>query len=84
MMLLSSAVLMVGLSACGSSTPEPAPTAEPLPKPIQVSEKYVLENTYEFTKKLKDGRSVTCVVWQEYQEGGTSCDWESIAKKPTK
>ena len=80
MMLLSTAVLMVGLSACGTSTPAPAKTPEPLPPPINVSEKYVLENTYEFSKKLKDGRTVTCVVWQEYQEGGTSCDWESIKR----
>lgn len=68
-------ILMLGLSACGSSAPAPAETPEPIPAPIQVSEKYVNEHSFEITKKLKDGRTVTCVVWQEYREGGVSCDW---------
>lgn len=25
---------------------------------------------------LKDGRTITCVVFQEYSKGGVSCDWE--------
>lgn len=74
-MLGAAAVLMLGLSACASPAPAPTPTPEPLPTPINVSEKYVLEHTFEFDKKLKDGRTVTCIVWQEYQEGGVSCDY---------
>jgi hypothetical protein len=74
-LLGAAAVLLIGLTACGTSQPAPQPTPEPIPSPIQVSEKYINQNTFEFQKKLKDGRTVTCVVWQEYQEGGVSCDW---------
>ncbi len=81
----AAAVLMLGLSACSTSAPAPAPapapTAEPIPSPVQLSEKYTNENMFEAKKKLSDGRTVTCVVYHEYQEGGVSCDWESAVKQ---
>lgn len=33
-------------------------------------------NLYERTITLEDGRTVTCVVYTQYQKGGLSCDWE--------
>jgi predicted component of type VI protein secretion system len=33
------------------------------------------ENWSEVTVKLKDGRSINCLIWIGYRKGGPSCDW---------
>lgn len=30
---------------------------------------------YERTVDLSDGRTVTCVIYDDYRMGGVSCDW---------
>lgn len=34
------------------------------------------ERLHERTITLQDGRTITCVIYNQYQKGGLSCDWE--------
>lgn len=36
----------------------------------------ILSSTTTGVIQTPDGRKVTCVVWQGYQAGSISCDWE--------
>lgn len=68
LMLLFTAVFMIGLTACSN---EPTPTPTPTELSVDDTNQYI----YEAQKKLKDGRTVTCVIYNSYQEGGINCDW---------
>lgn len=33
------------------------------------------EGIHEVPVELKDGRTVTCILYKGYRKGGLSCDW---------
>lgn len=65
-------VTMIGLSACGA----PEKTSTQVSQPEEVQKSFDSGSYLKIGfKKLPDGRTVTCVVYQQGYAGGLSCDW---------
>lgn len=73
-LLAVAAVALLSLSACADDTPKPT---SPQTLSTDDNNNYI----YETEKKLSDGRTVKCLVYNSYQEGGIDCDWASAPKK---
>ncbi len=70
--ILVAAVLLFGLTACGSVSEE------------DLQESDVITNTIQVPVKGTD-RTVTCIVYthDEYSEGGIECNWDAFNKAET-
>lgn len=60
------------LGACSESE-QASQTREA--RELQAEQDVLLNNTTEITKKMSDGRTVTCLAYNGYREVGISCDW---------
>jgi hypothetical protein len=70
------ALLLLG--GCGADGP--AAPAAPTPGMTTLPERQV-DNGYEDTLReeqvrLKDGRTLTCIVYEGYKAGGLDCNWQ--------
>lgn len=67
---------MLGLSACGSGkdSSEPSP-AEQILTPYILTDNETNKFVKEVHKKLSDGRTVTCLLFDGYKAGGLDCDF---------
>lgn len=64
------------LSACGSSD---SPGEEEAPQTVSKNQKGSNPNVRTFYVERPDGSKVLCVWASSYQQGGLSCDWNTIA-----
>lgn len=67
------------LGGCGGQEPEttPTPTAGIATIPPRDGDDAGFGQFLRETQlTLKDGRTVTCVAYEAYQQGGLSCDWQ--------
>lgn len=67
------AIAMTALVGCSAPDGENA-SKEDEGKRVSVSN---LGGVYEYSAPLKDGRTVTCLVYSNYNQGGLSCDWDN-------
>lgn len=64
-------MLMTGLAGCGATSLD---GTEPS---VEVRDGDGANSEYSVvTKEVEPGQFVTCVVYDSYQAGGLSCDWE--------
>ena len=66
----ATALAVLALAGCGGQAATPAPESTVAPESTRLDER---------TIKLRDGRTLTCVIYHSGYAGGLSCDWEGLA-----